>query len=153
MTLVLAYAMMMAVSELQACDAHLLLSRVNVGCALLLALLWCLRQLAQRLAQLQEAHWSQLLLPQLNVCFMLAYAIMMAVSERRPSHAELQLACLNSCFTLLMALYVWGCRQREQQQEERQRRAMLQQAWQGMLAAVTPLLEGAPGAALAAQRG
>jgi hypothetical protein len=90
MTLILAYGMMMAVSELQACDAHLLLSRVNVGCALLLALLWCLRQLAQRLAQLHE---------------------------------------------------------------ERRRRAMLQQAWQGMLAAVTPLLEGAPGAALAAQRG
>jgi hypothetical protein len=94
MTLILAYAMMMAVSELQACDAHLLLSRVNVGCALLLALLWGSRQLAQRLAQ--------------------------------------RLAQLH---------------------EERRRRAMLQQAWQGMLAAVTPLLEGAPGAALAAQRG
>jgi hypothetical protein len=54
MTLVLAYAMMMAVSELQACDAHLLLSRVNVGCALLLALLWGWQKLVQRLAHLHE---------------------------------------------------------------------------------------------------
>jgi hypothetical protein len=40
-----------------------------------------------------------------------------------------------------------------QLQDERRRRDMLQQAWQGMLAAVTPLLEGAPGAVLAAQWG